>query len=203
MLSADTPRPVLAMRDENATGSRRFNKKSGLQSNNGDMASTKTPAATKTRRALGDISNRKLNLNSSSKTSAANTIPKPVTTAKQPTVKKRSSPIKNIKVYANPTARKVVPLRFDDDDDIERPAGRTWAEQNHEDSFDSTDSLDADSSRIHWDEFFQKMDRIHMERKVQEEAQRLKELDEYVQRVLDLNGTFVWIASCSSLYCDS
>ena len=149
MLSTGTTRPVLATHDENTTNHRLTmnGKKTGLQQNVSDVSVViKTPAAATTRRALGDISNRKVTL------AAPTTAVKPTTTMKgAATASKRASSKANLLIQPDP------PLVYDE---IEVSAGRTWAQQQRNESFDSVTSLDADGSRFHWDSFFQDMERI-------------------------------------------
>jgi hypothetical protein len=116
-------------------------------------ASTKTPAAaTKTRRAFGDISNRKkgetgqANKSISLGKTPANTLKLAPTTKKTPfqtTTKRRVNfALPPVQAEAATAAPKQVSLENADVDDIEQPAGRLWIQQQALlDAADDTDVM--------------------------------------------------------------
>jgi hypothetical protein len=109
---------------------------------------SKTPAATKTRRAFGDISNRKkaatvqANKSISLGKTPANTLKLAPTTKKTPfqtTTELQSKRRVNFNLPAT-AAPKPVNLEESDVDDIEQPAGRLWMQQQA--LFDAADDTD-------------------------------------------------------------
>jgi hypothetical protein len=201
MLSNANARPVLATaHDENAASRHGLTvtsktidsmpvKTPGLSK----MMGVKTPGLKTTgRRALGDISNRKAAAGptttihkqttaTSSKPAAEST--KVVTSALKPVTTKAAA----TRPYYAADATIV--------DDVEVTAGRTYAQEQALEGgqfdflLDGETSMDAEyeGERVHWDTFFQDMDRQLTKQFQEKEAKLMRELDEHVERVMKLD----------------
>lgn len=142
------PNMAMMRNDENAI----VHHKSATTVSKTPAATTKTPVATKTRRAFGDISNRKkgdtvqANKSVTLGKTPANTLKLAPTTKKTPfqtTTKRRVNfALPPVQAEAATAAPKPANLENSDVDDIEQPAGRLWIQQQALlDAADDTDVM--------------------------------------------------------------